>query len=234
MTKRICALLLCLTLTLGLSALGEPLVGAHGVNVPNVGDVVTFGTYEQDNVLSNGTEPLEWIVLEIKNGCALLYTKYVIDWDYFNSGNGGGEKKYVWKQNTIYEWLNDDFFGSAFTPAEQALLCETTPYGETVGRVTLLSYAEANSLFKSTKARIGLPTKAALAKGAYVWEDGGGCWTWLRTPARVYDYTQRDWDYMDWREAVCGITGNGSMDDWGYIVNRTRRGVRPAVWVKLH
>ena len=30
-----------------------------------VGDVITFGTYEQDNNLENGAEPIEWQVLEV-------------------------------------------------------------------------------------------------------------------------------------------------------------------------
>ena len=33
------------------------------IPVPEVGDIVVIGSYEQDNVLDNGKEPLEWIVL---------------------------------------------------------------------------------------------------------------------------------------------------------------------------
>lgn len=37
-----------------------------------VGNIVTFGSYEQDADTSNGNEPLEWIVLKYENGRALL------------------------------------------------------------------------------------------------------------------------------------------------------------------
>ena len=36
------------------------------------GDVVVFGSYEQDNVLTNGKEPLEWIVLKTEGGTLKL------------------------------------------------------------------------------------------------------------------------------------------------------------------
>ena len=39
-----------------------------------VGDIVTFGSYAQDNDRSNGTEPIEWIVLETAGG----YQKHVL------------------------------------------------------------------------------------------------------------------------------------------------------------
>lgn len=32
----------------------------------NVGDIVKFGSYEQDNNTENGAEPIEWQVLEIR------------------------------------------------------------------------------------------------------------------------------------------------------------------------
>ena len=42
-----------------------------GANM-HVGDTVVFGSYEQDNDKSNGTEPIEWIVLDEKGGRYLL------------------------------------------------------------------------------------------------------------------------------------------------------------------
>ena len=41
-----------------------------------VGDSFTFGSYEQDNDLNNGTEPIEWQVLAIENNRALLISRY--------------------------------------------------------------------------------------------------------------------------------------------------------------
>ena len=40
-----------------------------------VGDVITFGTYEQDNNPDNGPEPNEWVVLDVKDRKALVISK---------------------------------------------------------------------------------------------------------------------------------------------------------------
>ena len=47
--------------------------GASGnLKSANIGDKVTFGKYEQDNKTSNGTEPIEWDVLDKKGNAYLL------------------------------------------------------------------------------------------------------------------------------------------------------------------
>lgn len=45
------------------------------------GQLVRFGSYEQDNDTSNGKEPIEWIVLSVdeEQGRALLLSRYVLD-----------------------------------------------------------------------------------------------------------------------------------------------------------
>ena len=47
----------------------------------NVGDYVTFGSYEQDNNTGNGQEPIEWLVLDYDaaNNRALLLSRYGLD-----------------------------------------------------------------------------------------------------------------------------------------------------------
>ena len=42
-----------------------------------IGDVVTFGTYEQDNDNTNGKEPIEWIILNKTEKNAFLYLNMV-------------------------------------------------------------------------------------------------------------------------------------------------------------
>lgn len=44
-----------------------------------VGHYVSFGKYEQDNNTSNGKEKIEWLVLEVKDGKALVISKYALD-----------------------------------------------------------------------------------------------------------------------------------------------------------
>ena len=44
-----------------------------------IGDYVKFGSYEQDNDESNGKEPIEWRVLDSKDGRKLLISRYALD-----------------------------------------------------------------------------------------------------------------------------------------------------------
>ena len=44
-----------------------------------VGDMIEFGSYEQDNNEANGTEPIEWRVLDVSDGNPLLISVYGLD-----------------------------------------------------------------------------------------------------------------------------------------------------------
>lgn len=49
-----------------------------------VNDHVFFGHYEQDNDLTNGAEAIEWRVLKVENGEALLISQYALDSQPYN------------------------------------------------------------------------------------------------------------------------------------------------------
>lgn len=44
-----------------------------------VGDIVSFGSYEQDNNPRNGTEPVDWYVLDKADGEATLLAVDLLD-----------------------------------------------------------------------------------------------------------------------------------------------------------
>ena len=74
-----------------------------------VGNVVTFGHYEQDADESNGPEPIEWIVLDVQDGKALLLSKYVLDAKpYYTEGTD-----ITWETCTLRTWLNNYFLNNA-------------------------------------------------------------------------------------------------------------------------
>ena len=52
---------------------------AEGTANVQVGDYLVFGHYEQDGNRINGREPVEWQVLEVKDGKALIITRYGLD-----------------------------------------------------------------------------------------------------------------------------------------------------------
>ena len=90
----------------------------------SAGDVVTFGHYEQDNNLDNGPEAIEWIVLDMQEGKALLLSKYGLDAIPYNT-------EYVnitWEQCTLRTWLNQDFLKTAFDEKEQSAILTTLAF----------------------------------------------------------------------------------------------------------
>ena len=62
------------------------------------GDVITFGSFEQDNNTSNGAEEIEWIVATVEDGRALLLSKYVL---YSMPFNSAGDV--AWEESDVRE-----------------------------------------------------------------------------------------------------------------------------------
>lgn len=87
-----------------------------------VGDILEFGTYEQDNNLSNGSEPILWEVVEVKDGSIKVVSCYILD--LLKERNS--ENNYSWRESHLRSWLNYDFLDTAFTPEEEECI-ETTP-----------------------------------------------------------------------------------------------------------
>ena len=48
------------------------------------GEEVEFGRYEQDNVLENGKEAIEWLVVDVQPEKALLVSQYGLDCKPYN------------------------------------------------------------------------------------------------------------------------------------------------------
>ena len=70
-----------------------------------VGHYVSFGKYEQDNNTSNGKEKIEWLVLEVKDGKALVISKYALDCKPYNTSS----TNVTWETCSLRNWLNNDF-----------------------------------------------------------------------------------------------------------------------------
>ena len=94
-------------------------IGWYGVTPPdsnfNVGDIVILGSYEQDNNLSNGPEPIEWQVIGSRNGHTLLLSKYALDCKRYNESN----VDITWENCTLRSWLNNDFYNKAFSASDR-------------------------------------------------------------------------------------------------------------------
>ena len=205
-------------------------------------ETVFFGHYEQDNNLSNGPEPIEWYVLERQGNKTLLLSRYALDAKAYHSKyvleDGllwGKNKKYdtTWADSTLRQWLNTDFFDTAFTAQEQAHVqrssIKTPGSRDTVDAIFLLSLDEAKTYFASDQARQCKPTPFAVTRGAKIsTKDAytGNGWWWLRSPTYFLDsinYGQADCVYSDGSFEIFGPNGE--------LLESTNLGVRPALWV---
>lgn len=101
----------------------------------NVGDIITLGTFEQDNNIKNGEEPIEWEVIAQKDGKYLLLSHYVIDYKSFDNGMAWdilmanqelNESFCTWERSTVRNYLNSDFYENSFSEKEKENICLVT------------------------------------------------------------------------------------------------------------
>lgn len=84
----------------------------------SVGDTITLGAYEQDNDLNNGSESIEWLVLDEKEDSYILLSNYILDVMPYNYLPGPVE----WKECTLRSWLNNEFVNQAFSQDEKNMI----------------------------------------------------------------------------------------------------------------
>lgn len=115
------SLILCAALLLGVCA-------ASAETLPEIGSEITFGHYEQDEDLTNGQEPIEWIVLDVdeENQKAFLLSKYCLETKVVYPER----VPMYWGASTLREWMNGEFLNAAFTAEEQEKILTTTVTNE--------------------------------------------------------------------------------------------------------
>ena len=87
----------------------------------DVGDIIEFGAYEQDNEKSNGKEPIEWQVLAKEDNKILVISKYALDAKPYNTEF----ENVTWETCTLRTWLNETFLDEAFSKAEKSMIQTT-------------------------------------------------------------------------------------------------------------
>ena len=187
-----------------------------------VGSVIKFGNYPQNDQCKK--EPIEWRVLAVEGGKALLISQYALDCKVYNEVL----EDTSWEKCILRKWLNNDFMKSAFTDTEQKLILlskvtadknpknYTNQGNDTDDRVFLLSAKEAEQYFKNDEDRKCNPTKFAVNNGAGQYN--GQCWWWLRS---LGDFT------------YCATYVSGSVSFNGGDVYFNDVSVRPALWINL-
>ena len=213
-----------------------------------VGDFITVGRYEQDNNLTNGPEPIEWRVLDKKDGKLLVISDkslYESSFAYL----GWQPVPQNWESSCARGWLNNYFMQTAFTPAEQARVVLTNvhteptegspidPGPDTQDYMFLLSGQEASAYFPTAESRRTKTTAYALSRRsesrAHQGFDGDlGDWRtnvsfWLlRSPARKPNWVYGAAYIYDY------TTPYGEPGDVWYHDGRDTGDIRPAMWIE--
>ena len=178
-----------------------------------------FGRYEQDKKEENGTEPIEWYIVE-EDGKALLISTKTLDNQKYNTS----EVETTWETSNIRKWLNGTFLSAAFTPDEQeAILTSTldnmqaekngewekTEAAATEDKIFLLSYNEYLKYLQLDEEKDCPATDFANSQGSN-WR------IWLRSPGKN-------------RKEMQFYSGNSYDSD--SVTNSNA--VRPALWIDL-
>ena len=193
-----------------------------------LGDIVVFGRWEQDGNPDNGPEPIRWILLGEDQGRVLLWSEAILDQQPFHNAYCD----VTWAECSLRTWLNETFYRTAFTPAEQLLIPLTDV--ETVGNSAsntrggentqdhvyilsfneLLAFAYFNPKLESIYA---YPTAYAISQGAEYHDSWQTSPWWIRTPGIRQSCA-----------AYCDMAGRPL---YSGVVNHEGYGIRPIVWV---
>lgn len=186
---------------------------------------VTFGRYAQGK--DGSEQPIEWLVLDEKDGYTLLLSKKILDTKGWVKS---GRDDTTWAETDLCHWLAHDFYDAAFSADEKAQMAlfhatqpqnprYATPAGEaTTEPVSLLSYQELIHYLPTDRERRTAPTAYAAAQGCYQNPEGDSAW-WLRSPGPTPTLPEH-------------LASWGNLGARAHYIDDASIGVRPVIWVK--
>ncbi len=194
-----------------------------------VDSFVQFGEYDH----GHGIESIEWHVLEVENGKALVISKYGLDCKQYHSSRTA----ITWETCTLREWLNNEFFNAAFSADEKAMIPTVTVLADenpkynsthpklrtdagnvTQDKVFLLSISEVCKYLSSNNLTPCKPTRYAVKNGARTGDQNNNCFWWLRTPGCC-------------QHSAADVNFGGGILELGECVDIADHAVRPAMWI---
>lgn len=183
-----------------------------------IGDIVSFGKYEQNNSGADGSEPIEWIVLEKQDESILLLSRNILYTEHFLNNSFTPS----WDDSEVRKTLNGDFFSTAFSPQEQSQICskEFEYFVLANDKIFLLSEEEVNYYLPTNESRVALPTKTCISNSG---NTDSSCSWWTRTIGThedVYTFS-----------AFVFVNMNGEIQETR--AKSTQFGVRPALWLDI-
>ena len=202
-----------------------------------VGQIISFGTYEKDNDFDNGAEEILWLVTD-RNGDELtLISLYCIDVRPYHNEM----VDITWEDCEVRTFLNTEFMATAFTDAEKAYILDTlvvnddnphhgTPGGEdTIDKVFLPSLQEVIDLYQIEDPQetfyegvYAQATPYAISKGVWLEiTDSTRCWWWLRSSGGN-------------PQNACEVGSAGYLSFNGGYLMHPERALRPMMRIKAH
>lgn len=215
-----------------------------------IGETVFFGHYPQTKDAK--IEPVEWIILDIKDDKALLLSKYALDCRPYEKEN---IFSFVWESCFLRSWLNQVFYNSAFDQLEKGkIIARVTSSGNMTSgekirdNVFLLTVEDVIKYFKMKPYRNSycsdlasgcIPTEYAIKQGAAVFDvteeelldlKECGC-----THISLGDTVGLAWWIQTPKESNNAryVLFDGFLDNDAYNDYFWEAAVRPAIWVSL-
>ena len=195
-----------------------------GNNTLKVGDVIEFGSYEQDNDLENGKEAISWKVVWTTEDSAFIVSTKVLDCQCYDNE---GRSEVNWKDCSLRAWLNNEFYEEAFSESEKAEI-QNVETGEVMASksepTVIETYDNVFCLYYEEQKRYSVGeaemTPYAEARGVFRASENLGkvyCTYWLRLNAG---------------QSYNNIVSDGQ-NPGKKQVDSPGTGVRPAMWIKL-
>lgn len=185
-----------------------------------VGDTLYIGKYEQNGNSFDGLESVQWFVLALESGRALVITTDSIDNQCYDSKNSTS-----WEKSSLRNWLNFSLFNQLFTSEEKKNILESecvqsSPDGDvsvTQDKLFVLSVEEFDQ-YMPEEMKACHAADSAKNHGAYC-DSSGNCWYWLRSLGK------------DARH-VCAVKSDASVSD-SLAPTSKDTAVRPAMWISI-
>lgn len=178
----------------------------------SVGNIIEFGSLEQDNNVYDGVEPIEWIILSREGDNLLMMAYKVLECKQYNKTWTATN----WEQSSVRLYLNSEFL-NGFTGEEKSmLLTEMTGVDIGVNDKVFLFSAEEAVKYCGEYIRGGV-TKLGTAMGVWT-DDSGNAWWWLRDCRN---------------DSAQLVRSDGSVETDGYFVNYGHAGIRPVIRISI-
>ena len=89
----------------------------------NEGETILFGSYEQNGILDDGKEPIEWTILKKNDDdkSVILISKYILDCYPFN----GFHQKVTWETSSLRNHMNSKMLSEMFNDSELSCVLPT-------------------------------------------------------------------------------------------------------------